>query len=197
MALAGEVAFTVLAAPLLRTLSPMGLTTRASGLAAVLLAAAALVDGPGALVRPGAGEVLAVAYLAVGSTALAFVCWYRAVAHLGPERTGLFSGLMPVSAALAGPVVAAASLQAGTLAGTALVGAGLAVGLRPPRPLGPARGSRRQDASAVSRAVPGEGDRGDGPASGTRAAPAPADRLPVDGDRRPPPGPAAQRPAGR
>ena len=140
VALGGEVAFTMLAAPLLRTLSPIGLTVRASALAsAALFAAAPFLDGADAFTPPGAREALAIGYLAVGSTALAFVLWYRALAHLGPERTGLFAGLMPISAALAGAVVTTAPLQAGTLIGTVLTGAGLAVGLgsrasRPPSP---------------------------------------------------------------
>ncbi len=125
-----EVAFTVLAAPLLRTLSPLGLAIRACGLASLaLLAAATLLDGSDALVRPDAAEGLAIGYLAVASTAIAFVLWYWALARLGPERTGLFAGLMPISAALVGAVVTAASLRAGTLIGTIVTGTGLAVGL--------------------------------------------------------------------
>lgn len=130
VALGCEVAFTVLAAPLLRTLSPIGLTIRACMVAAVvLLAGAPVLDGTAAFARPDAGEVLAIGYLAVGSTALAFVLWYRALAHLGAERTGLFAGLMPVSAALVGAAVTSASLEAGTLIGTILTAGGLAVGL--------------------------------------------------------------------
>lgn len=158
VALGCEVAFTALAAPLLRTLSPIGLSVRACGLASVLLlAAAALLDGSEGFAVPGTGEVLAVAYLAVASTAVAFVLWYRAVARLGPERTGLFAGLMPVSAALVGAAVTAAPLHAGTLLGTVLVGAGIGVGLRlglgrnrrvSP---GPAREAHESDAARVRR----------------------------------------------
>jgi drug/metabolite transporter (DMT)-like permease len=130
VALSCEVAFTVLAAPLLRTLSPLGLSIRACALASlVLLAAATLLDPSEALSRPSGGEALAIGYLAVASTALAFVLWYGAVARLGPERTGLFAGLMPVSAALVGAAVTTASLRAGTLIGAIVTATGLAVGL--------------------------------------------------------------------
>ena len=160
VALGCEVAFTLLAAPLLRTLSPLGLSVRASALAAALLLAAALVlDGGAALARPTAGEALAIGYLAVASTAVAFVLWYRAVARLGAERTGLFAGLMPVSAALVGAAVTPADLRAGTLVGTVLAGAGLAVGLRP----------------SVSTRARGEGSHPDGT----------PDRLAVDHDPEP------------
>jgi drug/metabolite transporter (DMT)-like permease len=129
VALACEVAFTMLAAPLLRTLSPIGLTVRACAVASAGLLAAAVIEGGDGFGRPDAGEVVAIGYLAVASTAVAFVVWYRALARLGPERTGLFAGLMPVSAALVGAAVTSASLRAGTLLGTLLTAGGLAVGL--------------------------------------------------------------------
>jgi drug/metabolite transporter (DMT)-like permease len=97
----------------------------------LLLAAAAVLDGADGFAVPGAGEAVAIGYLAVASTAVAFVLWYRAVAHLGADRAGLFAGLMPVSAALVGAAVTAATLRPGTLIGTVLAGAGLAVGLAP------------------------------------------------------------------
>jgi drug/metabolite transporter (DMT)-like permease len=143
VALGGEVAFTVLAAPLLRTLSPLGLSIRACAVASLALWAATLLDGSDGFALPGAGETLAIGYLAVASTALAFVLWYWALARLGPERTGLFAGLMPVSAALVGAAVTTASLRAGTLIGTIITGAGLAVGL----------GSRRSRPPPTRRSV--------------------------------------------
>jgi drug/metabolite transporter (DMT)-like permease len=137
VALACEVAFTVLAAPLLRTLSPIGLSIRACALASLALLVASFLDGSDGFASPGADETVAIGYLAVASTALAFVLWYWALARLGPERTGLFAGLMPVSAALVGAAVTAASLRAGTLIGTVLTGSGLVIGL------GGGRGQRR------------------------------------------------------
>lgn len=150
VALGCEVAFTALAAPLLRTLTPIDLSVRACGLASVLLlAAAALLDGRDGFAVPGTGEVLAVAYLALASTAIAFVCWYRAVARLGAERAGLFTGVMPVSAALVGAAVTAAPLQAGTLLGTLLVGAGIVVGLGLNRRVSPGRAREADESDAV------------------------------------------------
>ena len=58
-----------------------------------------MLDGPGGLLRvPTAGEALGLAWLAVGVTAIAFVLWYSAVQALGVERTGLLTGVLPVSA---------------------------------------------------------------------------------------------------
>ena len=96
VALCCEVAFTVLAAPLLRTLSPLGLAIRACALASVmLLVAATLLEGSDGFVRPDAGEGLAIGYLAVASTSVAFVLWYCALARLGPERTACSRGSCP------------------------------------------------------------------------------------------------------
>jgi hypothetical protein len=72
---------------------------------------------------------LAIGHLAIASTAIAFVLWDRALARLGPERTGLFAGPMPVSAALAGAAVTTGPPRPGTLMGTIVTGTGLAVGL--------------------------------------------------------------------
>jgi drug/metabolite transporter (DMT)-like permease len=146
VALFCEVAFTVLAAPLLRTLSPLGLAIRACAVASLVLLAAALADGSDGLVRPDAGEGLAIGYLAVASTAIAFVLWYRALARLGPERTGLFAGLMPISAALVGAAVTAAPLRLGILVGTIVTGLGLALGLGSRRRRRRSPPSRRPDA---------------------------------------------------
>jgi drug/metabolite transporter (DMT)-like permease len=138
VALACEVGFTVVAAPVLRTISPLGLSLRACAVAAVLLAvASATLDGPAALAAPEATELLALGYLAIVSTAVAFLLWYGAVRRLGPETAGLLSGLMPVAAAVVGAAVAAAPLRWQILAGTCLVAAGLAFSVA--RSLVPAR----------------------------------------------------------
>jgi drug/metabolite transporter (DMT)-like permease len=84
LALACEVIFTLCAAPVLRTISPLALSLRACALAAVLLALASVaLEGGGALRAPDRGELLAIAYLAVVSTVVAFLLWYGAVHRLG------------------------------------------------------------------------------------------------------------------
>jgi drug/metabolite transporter (DMT)-like permease len=62
-------------------------------------------------------------------TAVAFVLWYSSVHALGVERTGLFSGVLPVSALLVAALLGRADLTLGRLAGALLVGAGIAAGL--------------------------------------------------------------------
>ena len=130
-ALACEAAFSLLAAPLLAPLGPVAVSAWAAALAVpMLLATGLLLDGPDGLLRvPTVEEALGLAWLAVGVTAIAFVLWYSAVQALGVERTGLLTGVLPVSALLVAALLGAADLTPGRLAGAILVGAGIAAGL--------------------------------------------------------------------
>jgi hypothetical protein len=51
------------------------------------------------------------------------------VRALGVERTGLLTGVLPVSALVVAALLGRADLTAGRLAGATLVGAGIAAGL--------------------------------------------------------------------
>ena len=51
-------------------------------------------------IRLDAGAVLALAYVAVFASIVAYVCWNRGVKEVGPNRAGVFINLMPVFAAL-------------------------------------------------------------------------------------------------
>lgn len=125
-ALGGEVGFALLAAPLVRPLGPLLLSACVSGLAAVEAAALALAtDG---FRSPTGPESVALGWQAVVATVIGFVCWYAGMQRLGPERATLFSGLIPVSAALTAPLVALGSYSPGRLAGSGLVAAGVALG---------------------------------------------------------------------
>jgi drug/metabolite transporter (DMT)-like permease len=130
-ALACEAAFSLLAAPLLAPLGAVAVSAWAAILAVPLLFAAGVaIDGPAHLIAlPSAGEALGLAWLVVMVTAVAFVLWYSSVRALGVERTGLFSGVLPVSALLVAALLGRADLTLGRLAGALLVGAGIAAGL--------------------------------------------------------------------
>ena len=146
-ALAAEAAFSLLALPLLPRLGPGLVSMYACAAAAVeLTILAAISGGGGALRAPTAGEGLALAYLALVVTAAAFVGWYAGVLRLGADRAGLFAGLIPVSAALAAPLFGTGRLGLPEIAGSVLVGLGVAFGIS---------GSVGADAVAVPR-------RGDG-----------------------------------
>ncbi|MFD9125803.1 DMT family transporter [Kitasatospora sp. NPDC059571] len=137
-ALACECCFSLLAVALLPVLGPRRLSGLACLAAAPLLGvAAAAAEGGAALRLPTAGEFLALAYLTLVVTALAFFLWYRGIGLLGVDRAGLFAGVVPLTAVLLGPVLGTGRLEPSALAGAVMVGAAVlyGVGARPaPQP---------------------------------------------------------------
>ena len=128
--LAGEVAFTLLAVPVLGRLGPWAVALHTVWLAAAMLAVlGVVVDGAGAVGTLDTGDLLAAAHLAVVVTAVAFVLWYTAVTRLGADRAGLFTGVVPVTAAVGGVLLGAPAPAPVVWAGMALVAVGLGVGL--------------------------------------------------------------------
>jgi drug/metabolite transporter (DMT)-like permease len=163
-ALAGEVGFAVLAVPVLRPLGPRLLSATVCGLAAVEAAAAGLVlDGTAWLRRPDDTEAAALLWQAAVVTVVGFVCWYMGMQRIGAERATLFSGLIPVAAAATAPLVGTGSYGAAQAAGSALVGAGVALGsgalgLLPRRSAAAVEDDARdQRRVVVHRAVPAAG----------------------------------------
>lgn len=197
-ALAGEVGFAVLAVPVLRPLGPKLLSATVCGVAAVESALLGLLMDGGSFLRvPTGGEAVALLWQAVVVTVIGFVCWYSGIQRIGAERATLFSGLIPVSAALTAPFVGAGTYGTAQGVGSLLVGAGVAYGSgvfgrrgavgAPPRPAGSAAGV--QDDAGHERGVvahrdvpaagqPYEPDVGDHPLG---ADPLPARQYPVAG----------------
>ena len=96
----------------------------------VIFAAIGLArEGPGAAVRLGPEDWLAVGYLAVAVTAAAFVMWDSSVRRLGASRAGLLTGVAPVAAAAVGVLLGGPAPRPLVWAGIAVVAAGLAMGL--------------------------------------------------------------------
>ncbi|WP_435212311.1 DMT family transporter [Streptomyces sp. bgisy034] len=148
-ALAGEVGFAALAVPVLRPLGPSLLSATVCGVAAVESAVAgAVLDGGAWLRRPDATETAALLWQAAIVTVVGFVCWYMGMQRIGAERATLFSGLIPVAAACTAPLVGTGSYGVPQAVGSALVGAGVALGCRtrplPPRYEGSPRPVRKQ-----------------------------------------------------
>lgn len=129
-ALAGEVAFTMLAAPLLPKLGPVRLSAYCCAIAVPLLAAGGVIAGELPHLRlPTATEAIVFVHLGLMMTALAFVLWYAGVARLGVARAGMFVALMPVSALAAQAALSQQWPTPTQTAGVLLVAAGLALGL--------------------------------------------------------------------
>lgn len=128
-ALAGEVGFAVIAVPVLRPLGPKLLSATVCVIAAAESAALGLLlDGGGFLRVPSPAETAALVWQAAVVTVVGFVCWYMGMQRIGAERATLFSGLIPVSAALTAPLVGAGSYGVAQAAGSCLVALGVALG---------------------------------------------------------------------
>jgi drug/metabolite transporter (DMT)-like permease len=127
-----EAAFTLLALPVLGRHGAWGVSVHTTWIAAAIFAAVGLVrEGPSAAARLGTPDWLAVVYLAVAVTAVAFVLWYSSVARLGASRAGLLTGIAPVAAAATGVLLGQPAPRPLVWVGIAVVAAGLALGLRP------------------------------------------------------------------
>lgn len=75
---------------------------------------------------------LAIGYIAVFASAIAFLFWIRAVGQIGPTRAGMFIHLMPVFGAILATAILGERLAPFHLAGAALVFAGLVIANRRP-----------------------------------------------------------------
>lgn len=129
LVLATECAFTLLAVPVLGRLGAWAVSLHTTWLGALGLAVLGLtVEGPAAVLALRADDLLAALHLALVVTALAFVLWYTAVGRLGAGRAGLFTGVVPVSAAVGGVLLGGPAPGAVVWAGTAVVALGLVLG---------------------------------------------------------------------
>ncbi|MEY9967159.1 drug/metabolite transporter (DMT)-like permease [Streptacidiphilus sp. MAP12-16] len=134
LALAGEACFGLIAVPLIPPLGPLLLAGCACVVGAVqAMLLGLLLHGPAVLRLPTASEAAALVWMALPVTVLAFWAWYSSVQRLGPERSGLLLGAIPVSAAATAPLVGTGTLGVGQIAGSLLVAAGVAAGVRAAR----------------------------------------------------------------
>mgnify|MGYP001767165743 CR=1 FL=1 len=92
----------------------------------LLLPVAVVVDRPWTLPMPGLEVWLAMLGLALFSTALAYILYFRVLASAGATNLMLVTLLIPVSAVLLGTSVLGERLEAKHFAGMALIGLGLA-----------------------------------------------------------------------
>ncbi|GGQ23397.1 DMT family transporter [Streptosporangium pseudovulgare] len=132
-ALAGEVAFSLLAIPLLPKLGPLRVAAYPAALSVPMLLAAGLaLDGTTSLRLPTLSQAAAFGYLGAIVTAAAFFLWYDALRRLGADRAGLFAGLVPVGALLTTVALGLGQAGPADVTGALLVAAGVVIGLRQP-----------------------------------------------------------------
>jgi drug/metabolite transporter (DMT)-like permease len=127
-ALAGEVAFSLLAAAVLPSLGAVRVAAWGSALAVPLLLAGGLAAGE-TLRRPSPTEIVALAYLAGFMTVAAFVVWFVGLQRLGVERAGMIVGVMPLATLATAAIMAGELPRPGQALGVLTVAAGLALGL--------------------------------------------------------------------
>lgn len=94
----------------------------------VLTALALAIEGPPP--RFDAPALAAITFLAVVSTALAFVFWFVGLAHLPSGVVGIVGLLNPVTGVLLGTALASETLTVAQVLGIALVLAGILIGQR-------------------------------------------------------------------
>ncbi|HYF74212.1 MAG TPA: EamA family transporter [Nocardioides sp.] len=131
VALACEAGFTLLALPVLPRHGAWGVSVHTVWIATVLLAVLSLTtEGHDAASRLERDDLLAVGYLAIVVTTVAFALWYSTVAQLGSGRAALLCGVAPVAAAAVGIATTGHWPRLLVWVGLAVIAGGLAVGLR-------------------------------------------------------------------
>ena len=83
---------------------------------------------------PTATEALALTYLAVLMTVVAFIVWFVGLQRLGVERAGMIVGVMPIATLTTAAIMAGALPGIGQTLGVLTVAAGLALGLTTQEP---------------------------------------------------------------
>ncbi|WP_345214651.1 DMT family transporter [Georgenia halophila] len=130
-ALVCEVAFALLAVPLIDRIGTVRTTAYAVSAAALQLVLAALiVEGPGTYLHvPTPDELAGLAYMTVGIAVLANLLWYAALPRIGADHAALFYACTPVGALLAGLLLGESRPTTATMVGLCLVILGLLLGL--------------------------------------------------------------------
>lgn len=127
-AVASCAGYTVLGHRALEYISPFAATTWAALIGFLLLVAFLFIAGPVKVPQvPSTNSILAIVYLAIGGTVVPFVWCYQGVRARGPERTAVFTNLVPVFGVLLGAAVLQESVGVANLAGDALVIAGVSL----------------------------------------------------------------------
>jgi drug/metabolite transporter (DMT)-like permease len=114
-----------------RRFRALGISSRAGAcgqlIASTLMIApvAVIVDRPWTLAAPSTAAVLAILGLAIASTALAYVIYFRLIGTTGAVNAALVTFLIPVSAILLGATILGERLAGQHYAGMALIALGL------------------------------------------------------------------------
>jgi drug/metabolite transporter (DMT)-like permease len=131
LAMVCEALFTLLAVGVLDRLGPMATATWSCCAAGVGGAVVGTIADPaGAWVWPDGRELIALGYLTIVVTTVAFVLWYSAVSVLGADRAGVLVGPMPVAGLAVSLLLGMQDFRFSQVIGVALVSSGVVIGLR-------------------------------------------------------------------
>jgi drug/metabolite transporter (DMT)-like permease len=119
--------------PFIARASPLTFLTTGMAIgAACLLALAFARGGPGAVTTLGAGQWIAVMYLAVFGGAVAFHLWIFALQHASPTRVASTIAVHPISASIVAAIVIGEPIGLNLAVGVAAVLAGIFIATRAP-----------------------------------------------------------------
>jgi drug/metabolite transporter (DMT)-like permease len=95
--------------------------------AAIVIPIALIVDRPFATVTPTPQAIVAVVWLGLLGSGLAYICYFTVLRAWGATRTSMVAYLLPVVGIVLGAIVLGDPLTANRIGGTALVIAGIAL----------------------------------------------------------------------
>ncbi|WP_170331992.1 DMT family transporter [Ruegeria arenilitoris] len=125
------VGYTLLGRKALGSLSPLAAATWAALFGSMLLALGLPLAGTAQVLQlPTFTCTLAIIYLVIGGTVVPFVWYYSGVRTLGPERTAVFTNLVPVFGVALGATILHEPVGASMLIGGTLVIAGVTLANR-------------------------------------------------------------------
>jgi drug/metabolite transporter (DMT)-like permease len=125
-ALAGDLAFSLLAAPMLTRLGPVTIAMATCALAVPMFATIAAATGEASRWRlPNPAETEVIIFLGVILTGLAYLAWFRGLRHVGTEAAGITIGVVPVAALVVTSLQAGAGPRPSHCAAIGIVVAGL------------------------------------------------------------------------
>ncbi|WHT18659.1 DMT family transporter [Crossiella sp. CA-258035] len=130
LAMLGEAGFTLFAVGVVRRIGGIATSAYACVIAAVGSALLSMLVSDNPWPAPTAVEWTALVVLGLLVTAVAFGLYYRCVSVVGPERSGVLAGLIPVSGLVVSVLLGAQPLTLTSAAGALTVAAGCALGQR-------------------------------------------------------------------
>lgn len=128
-------AFTLIGKRMMAGMTPLALTTYASVTGTAILALAVEITGGSFVPHPSVQGFIALAFLGVFGTAIAFVWYTDGVRRIGPPGAAIFINLVPVVAVTLGVLLLDERLEPSLVAGGLLVLAGIGLINRAPAPV--------------------------------------------------------------